>query len=255
MLKKRIIFCLLYLDGKFCLSRNFRLQKIGDYDWLINNYGFHNIYNAIDELIILNVSRNNEVEKSFFDLVKKISSNFFIPITVGGKINNFELAKKSFDSGADKILINTNLKDMKLIKQISEVYGAQAIIGGIDFSKKNNLSFYTYNASIQNNEIHKYINFINEIDIGEVYFQSIDFDGTGQGLDINFYNQNCSNINKPILVGGGIGKPEHIVEGLKLDHVDGVVTANLLNFVKTGLIKAREYVDESLKNVAKRKNY
>ena len=76
MLKKRIIFCLLYLDGKFCLSRNFRLQKIGDYDWLINNYGFHNIYNAIDELIILNVSRDNEVEKSFFDLVKKFLQIF-----------------------------------------------------------------------------------------------------------------------------------------------------------------------------------
>ena len=57
MLKKRIIFSLLYNDGFFCLSRNFRLQKIGDYDWLINNYGFLNIYNAIDELIILDVSR------------------------------------------------------------------------------------------------------------------------------------------------------------------------------------------------------
>ena len=54
-------------------------------------------------------------------------------------------------------------------------------------------------------------------------------------------------------MGGGIGKPEHIVEGLKLDYVDGVVTWNLLNFVKTGLIKAREHVDESLKNVAKEK--
>ena len=83
MLKKRIIFSL-YLDGKFCLSRNFRLQKIGDYDWLINNYGFHNIYNAIDELIILNVSRDNEVEKSFFDLVKKFLQIFYSN-SVGGK--------------------------------------------------------------------------------------------------------------------------------------------------------------------------
>ena len=59
MLKKRLIFSLLYNDGYFCLSRNFRLQKIGDYKWLIHNYGFYNIYNAIDELIILNVEMAN----------------------------------------------------------------------------------------------------------------------------------------------------------------------------------------------------
>lgn len=253
MLKKRIIFCLLYLEGNFCLSRNFRLQKIGSYDWLINNYGFYNIYNAIDELIILNVSRKNQFDKYFFDLVKKISSNFFIPITVGGKIDSFDLAKISFDSGADKILVNTNLINSSLIDRISSTYGAQAIIGGIDFSRKKTTCFYTSNAEVQNNEIHDYINYINKIDIGEVYFQSIDFDGTGQGLDINFYNEFCSNLNKPILVGGGIGKPEHIVSGLKLDFVDGVVTANLLNFVKDGLIKARKYVNENLNNVTKRK--
>tara|TARA_B100000886_G_scaffold339941_1_gene307055 strand:- start:3600 stop:4364 length:765 start_codon:yes stop_codon:yes gene_type:complete len=254
MLKKRIIFCLLYLEGSFCLSRNFRLQKIGDYEWLINNYGFSNIYNAIDELIILNVSRDSKIDKEFWDLVKKISSNFFIPITVGGKINNIEDANRSFGSGADKILINTNLKDSELINSISSTYGSQAIIGGIDFKIKDNPVFYTSNADIQNNEIHEYIKLINKIDIGEVYFQSIDFDGTGQGLDINFYSKYCSKLNKPILIGGGIGKPEHILEGLRLNFVDGVVTANLLNFVKDGLIKARQFVNEKFENVTKRQN-
>ena len=40
MLKKRIIFALLYSDGYFHLSRNFRLQKVGNLDWLIHNFGF-----------------------------------------------------------------------------------------------------------------------------------------------------------------------------------------------------------------------
>ena len=39
-LLKRIIFCLYYQDGFFYLSRNFRLQKVGDVDWLIKNFGF-----------------------------------------------------------------------------------------------------------------------------------------------------------------------------------------------------------------------
>ena len=56
-LKKRIIFTLLFCKDYFYLSRNFRLQKIGDLDWLKSNYNFNNVSFYIDELIILNVSR------------------------------------------------------------------------------------------------------------------------------------------------------------------------------------------------------
>ena len=40
MLKKRILFTLLYDNGNFMLSRNFRLQKVGDLEWLQTNYNF-----------------------------------------------------------------------------------------------------------------------------------------------------------------------------------------------------------------------
>ena len=39
-LLKRIIFCLYYKDGFFYISRNFRLQKVGNVEWLIKNFGF-----------------------------------------------------------------------------------------------------------------------------------------------------------------------------------------------------------------------
>ena len=34
MIKKRVIFTLLFEKGSFFLSRNFRLQKIGNFNWL-----------------------------------------------------------------------------------------------------------------------------------------------------------------------------------------------------------------------------
>ena len=40
MLRKRLIFTLIYNDGFFTQSRNFRLQKVGDISWLEKNYGF-----------------------------------------------------------------------------------------------------------------------------------------------------------------------------------------------------------------------
>ena len=58
MLKKRIIFALLYSDGYFHLSRNFRLQKVGDLNWLIKNFGFGETCHFIDELTCILVKRN-----------------------------------------------------------------------------------------------------------------------------------------------------------------------------------------------------
>jgi len=56
VLRKRIIFTLLYSDGFFMQSRNFRLQKVGDINWLEKFYKLRDIAFSLDELIILNVS-------------------------------------------------------------------------------------------------------------------------------------------------------------------------------------------------------
>ncbi len=55
MLKKRLIFTLLVDGDNFVLSRNFNLQKVGDINWLLDNYNFSNVSNFIDELVVLNI--------------------------------------------------------------------------------------------------------------------------------------------------------------------------------------------------------
>ena len=61
-MNKRIIFSLLYSDGYFYLSRNFRLQKVGTLEWIKNNYGFGETCHFIDELIIIFVKKNLQIK-------------------------------------------------------------------------------------------------------------------------------------------------------------------------------------------------
>jgi len=84
MLKKRIIFVLLYDNGSFMLSRNFRLQKVGDLQWLKKNYNFSHISFSIDELIILDVTRGGRDEEKFLFHVKSLTEECFVPIAAGG---------------------------------------------------------------------------------------------------------------------------------------------------------------------------
>ena len=69
MLKKRVIFTLLYDNGSFMLSRNFRLQKVGDLEWLKKNYNFSKLAFSIDELVLLDVTRTKRDHKKFINHV------------------------------------------------------------------------------------------------------------------------------------------------------------------------------------------
>ena len=68
--KKRIIFTLLYSDGYFCQSRNFQCQKVGNFEWLFNNYKFSEIAAHLDELIVINVNPKNDNEPLFLKTIQ-----------------------------------------------------------------------------------------------------------------------------------------------------------------------------------------
>ena len=185
--KKRIIFTLLYNSSKFVLSRNFSLQTIGDLNWLKRNYNFDNVANHIDELLIFDVTRGEKDSKEFCKVVTELAENIFVPLTIGGGINEFEDAKLFFKSGADKVSINSSLLNENLINQISTNYGKQCLVGSLDILKKDYEYFiYSKNGTklvCTLNEFFQKKELFNKI--GELYINSINQDGTGNGLDIS----------------------------------------------------------------------
>ena len=60
------------------LSRNFKLQKVGNLDWLINNFGFGVTANHIDELICLLVKKepSNKDKKLFFKDINELRKKY-----------------------------------------------------------------------------------------------------------------------------------------------------------------------------------
>lgn len=242
---KRLIFAILYEDGKFILSRNFRKQKIGNLNWLFQNYNLLEVSFGIDEIIIIDTSKNkNKIE--FCKIIEKISEKLFIPITAGGGINNVSDAKVFQESGADKILLNKLFyKDPKAWKKIVEKYGKQFIVSCIDYkNNKNKIEVYFNEAKkLSNLSIDDTILSLLKIGTGEIILQSIDRDGTGMGLDLNIISHIKNlNIACPLILLGGVGKPEHILNGLLNKPIDAVCTANLFNFIGKSFLQTREYL-------------
>lgn len=143
-------------------------------------------------------------------------------------------------------MINTLFyNDPKQITEFSNYYGKQAISLMIDFKITNHddklqfTSFKNCGQEIGGQINREFINKINNLPCGEVIFNSIDNDGNGSGINLEIVEL-LINLEKPLLLMGGAGKPAHISKTLKLETVSGVVTANLFNFLGSGLKKARE---------------
>jgi cyclase len=243
LVKKRLIFTLLYDNGFFVLSRNFTLQKVGDLQWLNRHYNFQRIAFSIDELIMLDVSRKGRDVERFCEHVKAMTHGCFVPIAAGGGIRKVSDAKALLDSGADKIVLNTVLhKDTDLVRELISTYGSQCIIGSVDLKKRAGSFHVMVESGLQEIEISasEYIRKICDLGIGEVYLNSIDRDGTGQGYLLETLELIEENIKTPVILAGGAGNHRHLLEGIRLDSVGAVATANLFNFIGTGLPSARE---------------
>ena len=234
----------MYSKGVFYLSRNFRLQKVGDISWIEKNYNFHKTCEYVDELAFILVTRDPDKSEidNFFKDVDKVRKKVFSPVVLGGGIRDIEHVKKCFDNGADKILINSKILDQEFINNISEIYGSQAISLVIDYKVNNNGYDLYLNCGREKQKISMkdILKKLKKTNYGEIILHSMDKDGTGNGYDLEILHKFNNFPNKPILLMGGAGKPEHILEALKLERISGVVTANIYNFIGNGLKITRE---------------
>lgn len=247
-LKKRLILNLFYLEGYFCLSRNFRLQKVGDINWLLNSYPFKQITNSIDELSIINVSKKNfnEISSIFLKDVDKVISKVFVPLTLGGGLRKIEDVEKLFDFGADKIQLNHMVQNNKdLIKKLSKRFGNQSLIAAVDIKKIDD-TYYVFqdHGQKQSLSLVQFLGEISFLNIGELNITSINKDGTGQGYETEIIKiiESIEDLNIPLVISGGAGKPEHFLEVLKHPNVSGASTANLFNFMGSSFEQVKQFL-------------
>lgn len=254
MLRNRVIFALIYSSGSFNQSRNFRLQRVGDINWLKTNYKFQNISFSLDELVVLNASRNGKNIEEFGAVVTKLVRNVFIPIAAGGGIRNMRDVELLFNSGADKVVVNSCLhENPSLVKNIVQRYGSQSVVASVDYKLLDgDARVYIHDGSLELiDTMSNYLERISELGVGEILLNSIDKDGTGFGYDLASIKKYSSEIKIPLIIMGGAGNETHLNDGLHVEGVSAVATANLFNFIGDGLPEARAFMLKKGANLAR----
>jgi cyclase len=225
------------------LSRNFRLQKVGNLNWLRTNYKFSDILSAIDELVVLDVTREGKNSQDFGTMLQLLSERCFVPISAGGGIKSVEDARFLLRAGADKVVVNTALHNGDgFIEDLSSEFGQQCIVASIDIKQCADGEYQVLSDCGRNLVAKNAVECLADITgkpVGELYLNSIDRDGTGNGYDLGILDLLPMGIMQPVILAGGVGNCTHLAEGLHNEKVDAAATANLLNFVGDGLVLAR----------------
>lgn len=254
MLRKRLVFSLIYENSTFTQSRNFRLQKVGGVSWLERNYHFQKISFSLDEIVIIDASKKQKDTLTFAKVVSQVVAGVFVPVAAGGGIRNMEDAELLFKSGADKIVLNTMLLDSPdIVGQLVSQYGSQSIVASVDYRRTSSGPI----AYVENGErevacsLGEYLHRIQSLGVGEILLNSIDQDGTGFGLDFDTIDEYGEYISVPLIVMGGAGNERHLNRAIAHPFVSAVATANIFNFVGDGLPNARAYMVDQGCNLAR----
>jgi cyclase len=251
VLAKRIIPCLDVTGGRVVKGVHFvNLRDAGDPVELAERY---NVQGA-DELVFLDITASSDAREIMAEVVARTARRVFIPLTVGGGIRSVADARRILLSGADKVSINTAaVRRPPLIGELSQEFGAQAVVLAIDARRNNDKSWNVYTRGGRDDEGINAVEWAQQgeaLGAGEILLTSMDTDGVQQGFDCEMTAAISRATHIPVIASGGAGKPADFERVLTEGLADAALAASIFHYGTYTVADLKNYLREH--NVAVR---
>src|SRR6185295_15727286 len=106
-----------------------------------------------DELVFLDITASSDQRETMADVVARTARKVFIPLAVGGGIRSVADARGILLSGADKVSLNTAaVRRPGLITELSNEFGAQAVVLAIDARRQSPGKWHVYTRGGRDDE-------------------------------------------------------------------------------------------------------
>jgi cyclase len=278
MLAKRIIPCLDVKDGRVVKGVNFLgLRDAGDPVECAARYDSE----GADELTFLDITASVEKRGIILDVVRRTAEQAFMPLTVGGGVRTVEDIRTLLHAGADKVSINTAaVGDPDFVGSAARAFGAQCIVvavdarlragqtriasaaegGGVsgkpawaerypellvDDESNEGWEIYTHGGRRPTGiDAVKWAARMEELGSGEILLTSMDRDGTKGGYDCDLTRAVAEAVGVPVIASGGVGNPEHMLEGLTKGKADAVLAASIFHYGEYSIDEVKQYLGE-----------
>jgi cyclase len=214
------------------------LRKVGNPNLLARRY----YEDGIEEIVFMDAVASLYDRNNLFHIVEAACRDVFVPISVGGGIRSLEDVSKALGAGADKVVINTGaVQNIKLIEQVAHKFGSQCLVGSIEAKRQSNgWNVYIDNGREPTNlDVVPWARDLQEAGCGEILLTSVDQEGTCRGFDIDLVEQVNEAVNRPVIVSGGYGKPEHLRALLERVQPSAIAFAAVLHYQRSSVYDLR----------------
>jgi imidazole glycerol-phosphate synthase subunit HisF len=232
MLRSRVTPCLLVQDGGLVKTVKFKDSKyVGD---PINAVRIFNEKEA-DELIVLDIDASANNAEPDYKMIENLAKECRMPLCYGGGIKTLAHAVKIVALGVEKVALSSVIFEKpNLIVEIADKIGRQSVAVVLDIKKKP--LFRNYNVWILNGRhdtkknVVDMIQQVQDLGVGEIILNFIDFDGTEAGYPIEVIQQLKNDIVVPLTVMGGAKSLEDMGSAIEQCGLMGVAAGSLFVF-------------------------
>ncbi len=242
MITKRIIPCLDVRNGRVVKGKNFEgIQDVSD---PVEMAKFYNREGA-DELVFYDITATVEERGLFTDILRKVASEIFIPLTVGGGINTLEDFDRVLKCGADKVSVNSGaIRNPNIIGQAAKKYGDQCVVLSMDIKRVDGVFRLFAKGGRENTGIDALQWAVDGVNsgAGELVVNSIDTDGVKGGFDLELLDAIAGRVNVPIIASGGAGKMEDFSELFSHEGIDAGLAASIFHYKEIRIEDLKKYL-------------
>jgi cyclase len=243
VITKRIIPCLDVKDGRVVKGVNF--QGLHDVSSPVDLARYYS-ENGADELVFYDITASAERRALFTDILCRVASEIFIPLTVGGGINTTDDFARVLKCGADKVSVNSGaIRDPGLIKQAALKYGDQCVVLSCDIKRVNG-QFRVFAKGGRVDTGMEAIGWIKQCvsdGAGEVVVNSIDTDGVKNGFDLELLQEVCNSVSVPVVASGGAGCAEDFLTLFRqVPAVSAGLAASIFHFGEVQIRDLKSYL-------------
>ena len=236
----RVIPCLDVHDGRVVKGVNFvNLRDAGDPVEVARRYDEQ----GADELAFLDIRASIETRGLLYEMIEAVADQVFIPLTVGGGVNSVDDIRALLNAGADKVSINTaGVQRPELIGEASAHFGAQCIVVAIDAKQYAVDQWQVVIHGGRTPTGMDAIDWAREVaglGAGEILLTSMDRDGAKKGFDLKLTRAVTDAVDVPVIASGGVGRLEHLVEGVKVGGADAVLAASIFHYGEFTIAQAK----------------
>lgn len=229
MLAKRIIPCLDVKNGRVVKGVNFEgLKDMAD---PVDMARFYNDSGA-DELVFYDITASFEGRELFTDVLRRVASEIFIPLTVGGGIRSLDDFDRVLKCGADKVSVNSGaIADPGIIAAAAEKYGDQCVVLSMDVKRVDGQFRLFAKGGREDTGIDAMDWAVQGVQrgAGEIVLNSIDTDGVKQGFDLEMLDELTGRVDVPVIASGGAGKMEDFGELFDHPGIDAGLAASIFH--------------------------